>query len=542
MKKNKSKLKNKKNLKSNLKNINEKIKFFFIFLAELKYKFNKKVGKIGYLFITYFLITIIGSLLLYSNFSQTKPGTINYIDSLFASASAFSDTGLSTKITAQDWTMFGQTVIAILILVGGIGVFAIKVYIINYIFGFKLGIFQKEVLSLERRSNKIGELKDVIIVSITIMFILIVFSTFIFFFIFYFSDGNFEVYDKNLNPQYNFNLSLRFATFHSISALNNAGFDIIGNHSLAPYYSNYLLQIWIMILFIIGGIGYPVIYDLYLWIVSIFKKSEKKHKFSLFSKVSLITYFTLSLLGIILVITFETTSKNANNFWNLKTSNAIYWGDGISKSYDYGNGFNKTFAIIFIVFSTRSAGFTTFDLYNLTDTSLAILSILMFIGASPASTAGGIRSTTFAIIILNLFSIMRGKKSTHIFKRKIKGETVNQASIVLILSILLNLISFGILNTSFITHGGNLLTHDWEHQPTERVYGSIHIFFEVTSAFGTSGLTTGITDKLNYISKLSLLLIMFIGQLGISSTILVWGSNNSKFSKYEYLEEDIAIG
>ncbi|MGZ9432701.1 potassium transporter TrkG [Mycoplasma sp. 613B] len=515
-------------------------------LGNLRSKFNKKVGKIRYLFLIYIIITITGSLLLYWNISQTEPGSVSYVDALFTSASAFSDTGLVTKATHSTWTMFGQAVIAILILIGGIGVFAIKVYIFNYIFGLKLGIFSRDVLALERSSNNMGDIKKVILVSVTIMFTVLVISSFGLTFLFYYSKGDFAIDTEFNNPYHNFNLSLRFAIFHSITALNNAGFDIIGDNSLAPYYSNHLLQVWLLLLFIIGGIGYPVVYDFYKYFYCLITK-RKRHKFSLFSKISLVTYFAVAIIGVALVLCFELLSKDQSSFWNLSQSDPTYWGKTSTIGYSYRTHFDKVFAIIFTSFSTRSAGYATFDLYNLTDTSLGILSILMFIGAAPSSTGGGIRSTTLAIILLNLISKMRGKNSTHMFKRKIKDETVNQSSVVLIISILLNLIVFLFLTTSFNTFGGKI---PWDNttistavsESSGRTYGVINVLFEITSAFGTTGLSTGITSHLNSISKIALIFIMFVGQLGISSTILIWGSHNHKFSKYEYIEEDVTIG
>ncbi|UWD34582.1 TrkH family potassium uptake protein [Mesomycoplasma molare] len=522
-----------------------KLKNVYISIVHFVSRFNRKIGKIRYLFLTYIFITIIGSLLLYWDISQVNPGDISYIDALFTSASAFSDTGLVVKNTYEQWTIFGQMIIAILILIGGIGIFAIKVYILNYIFGVKLGIFARDVLLLERSSHNIGDIRRVIIVSITIMFSILIVSSFILFFLFYYSEGNFIPNNNINNPKYDFNLSLRFAIFHSITALNNAGFDMIGKNSLAPYYGNYFLQIWLLFLFMLGGIGYPVIYDIYRFITSFFtSKRRSKYRFTLFSKISLVTYFSVAIVGLALLLTFELTSKDQRTFWNLSFSDPLYWGNGINIGYSYGSNFDKIFALFFTSFSTRSAGFATFDLYNLSDPSLIILSVLMFIGAAPSSTGGGIRSTTLAIILLNLISRMRGKNSTHLFKRKIKDETVNQSSIVLIISFILTFLAVLVLTTSFSTFGGKIA---WDgatelNKGLGRTYGITNVLFEVTSAFGTTGLSTGITSSLNTLSKISLIFIMFIGQLGISSTILIWGSHNHKFTKFEYIEEDVTIG
>jgi Trk-type K+ transport system membrane component len=155
--------------------------------------------------------------------------------------------------------MFGQAIIAILILLGGIGIFAVKVYIFNFIFRQKLNLSTSNILGQERSSKDASLSKKTVIVSVSLILILITLSSFILSFVFYFEVPN-EVNPGN-NPLGDVGLSIRFAIFHSISAINNAGFDIIGSTSLAPYYSAYAMQIIFLILFVIGGIGYPVIYD-----------------------------------------------------------------------------------------------------------------------------------------------------------------------------------------------------------------------------------------------------------------------------------------
>lgn len=157
----------------------------------------------------------------------------------------------------------------------------------------------------------------------------------------------------------------------------------------------------------------------------------------------------------------------------------------------------------------------------------------MFIGAAPASTGGGIRTTTMAILFLSLFSKIMGRPSVRAFRRRIDDETVRMSSIVFSISIFL------IIFISFITMSS---LNNYSGQIDSNKYNFIHIFFEVNSAFGTTGLTCGITDKLNNASKVFLSILMFIGQFGISSTILVWGKKKNYSNKYEYISEPVAIG
>jgi Trk-type K+ transport system membrane component len=206
--------------------------------------------------------------------------------------------------------MFGQAIIAILILLGGIGIFALKVYIFNFILGRKLNLSTSNLLDKERSSKDASLSKKTIIVSISLIFILIALSSFILSFVFYFELPN-EINIKN-NPVGDIGLSIRFAVFHSISAINNAGFDIIGSSSLAPYYTAYTMQLVFMVLFIIGGIGYPVIYDTYSFLRHKVKRLPgKAPAFSLFSKISCISYLAVSVIGLILAFSFETTSMRS---------------------------------------------------------------------------------------------------------------------------------------------------------------------------------------------------------------------------------------
>lgn len=517
----------------------------------LKNRFNNflKFNKVKWIFLTYILIIFFGALLLTSKISLQQGQKITFFEALFTSVSAFSDTGLVVKTTASTFNQFGQAIVAILILIGGAGFFAWKIYIINYIFRFKLSLFQKTLLKTERGANKFGDIKGVIISSLTVFIILIILSSFVLSFYFYNVQGNFDPLKSTAqspefnNPYKNASISIRYAIFHTITALNNAGFDIVGKYSFAPYYSDYFILIWLIILFVIGGIGYPVIYDVYLYIKSkIFKNQRYAMKFSLFSKISVLTYVIVTIVGASLILIFETQSQNPDSFWNKASSSQGFWGD--ESAFSYGTKSNKVFALIFYTFSTRSAGFSIFDTYDLSQPSLIISSLLMFIGSSPSSTGGGIRTTTLAIIILSIWSKILGKKSIHSFKKTISFENSDRASVVFFISLFLVTITLLVGSSSF----ANLSTKTVENPlflnqiNKTRTFNLFHLLFEINSAFGTTGLSTGILNHLNIYTKILLIVIMFIGQLGISSSILIWLSEKSKFNKYEYLSEDVLTG
>ncbi|MGL5205012.1 MAG: potassium transporter TrkG, partial [Metamycoplasmataceae bacterium] len=228
-------MKNKNKDNFNIKPYLKKIKLFFFNLSNIKI-----------IFITYFLVTFLSSLLLLNPYSHAEGADVTYIDALFTAASAFSDTGLVTLVTSETWSMFGQAVIAILIFLGGIGIFAMKVYIFNFIFNRKLNLITSNILGKERSAKDANLSMKTIVVSVSLILILISISSVILSFLFYFEAPS-TINSEN-NPVGDIGLSIRFAIFHSISAINNAGFDIIGPSSLQPYYSTYFLQIMFIIL------------------------------------------------------------------------------------------------------------------------------------------------------------------------------------------------------------------------------------------------------------------------------------------------------
>lgn len=505
------------------KNDNKKIGNFSGFLSYAYYKF-KQWSFVKHLLLFYLFITVIGSLLLFIPISHKNSVNIEYIDALFTSASAFSDTGLSTLTTSETWTVFGQSIIAILILIGGCGWFALKFYLFNILLGRPISFRARETLAGERGSSKLGNTRQIVKISVSILFILVISATIILTIYFYFSNPDQGLYNKfantkidpkefiSSNPNHDVITSLRFGAFHAISALNNAGFDIIGNSSLVPYYHDYGLQIIFIVLFVIGGIGYPVIYDIYMWTKSKFLKQN--FRWSLFTKLSMTTYVLIALIGLSLTFALEVPKENG------------FWQNG------HGTTSDKTMALIFNTMSTRNAGFASIPMGELSNSTHFLYSILMFIGSAPSSTAGGIRTTTLAIMILGLWSRIRGRKSVRVFNRRIPYDTVTRSFVVMLSSFMLVFIGTLVMVSSLQSYGGKL--------PSNVAFDEI--LFEVSSAFGTTGLSTGLTPGLSTITKLTLIIIMFVGQLGVSSSILVWNNKKAKAKKYNYVEEDVSIG
>ena len=486
----------------------------------------RSLSFIKHILVFYLFITVIGSLILFAPFSHQSGVHVGYIDALFTAASAFSDTGLATLTTATTWTYFGQAVIAVLILVGGIGWFALKIYFFNILFGRPISFRNMETLAAERGSSKIGNTRKIVKISVTILFAILIIATIVLSMYFYFVQPETDPFSTgetgmvNENPFHNVATSFRFGLFHAISGLNNAGFDIIGGKSLMPYYHRYGIQIIFIVLFVIGGIGYPVIYDTYLWFKSKFTK--EKFKWTLFSKISTLAYLVIVVVGISSTFGIEATMNGSKSFWG---------------NSSYGSKGDKTMALIFNTLSTRNAGFATIPMGSLSSATLIVYSVMMFIGSAPSSTAGGIRTTTIAIVAMGLWSRVRGNKTVRAFGKKIPDQTVTRSYIVTAAATALIIIAALISTSSFTKHGGSVVEGFGKDQHT-----FTHIMFEVASAFGTTGLSTGITPNISIATKFSLILLMFIGQLGVSSTILVWDSKKNKNRKYKLVEEDVTTG
>ncbi|VEU75906.1 TrkH family potassium uptake protein [Mycoplasmopsis columboralis] len=589
--------------------------------------FKNNLSKLKYLLFVYFLIVLVSTLLLYAPFTQNdldpitgdKVTKLSFVDALFTASSAFSDTGLTVKSTFAQFNVFGQAIIAILIFAGGIGVFALKLFIFNFIFRRKsISLGETKLIQSERGGEDSARVVKLVIVSVKFLLVVTLIFSAILSIYFYFADDasatagikaflreQYPNLPENklayISPKNNIEMAIRFGFFHTISAINNAGFDIISNNSLMPYYSDYFLQICFIILFVIGGLGYPVIYDLRCWLKHKLTKQKGEYNLTLFTKLSLIVYFLVFAFGFIVTLIFEIISKDMNTIWNkyyFKKSELQHFDSyrlwlfngslSLSENWEahqwktpiingsqndyrflsseeiitiknnltpilqrgqmYGNAFQKVFAILFISLSTRSAGFSTSSLSDFTFNSYITYSIMMFIGAAPSSTGGGIRTTTFALILLGIVSTFRGDRKTRLFRRSISRDNTFNALQVFLISLSLVIVATMICVTSFdvYSHGGlntaGSLTKDNVLLQNPETYRLEQIVFEICSAFGTTGLSLGITPGLNVGSKIALTIVMFIGQFGISSLLFVWKRKKRYNTYYEYIEEDVAIG
>ena len=426
----------------------------------------KKI-KPGRIIVLGFLIVILlGTILLMLPISINEGENVSFIDALFTSTSAVCVTGLIAIDTADTFTVFGRTVVALLIQIGGLGVTSVGVGFIMLL-KKKIGIKERTLI---KESMNLDSLKGVVKLVKSILFMTLIFE----------SIGvilSYMVFSKDYAPLDALGISL----FHSIAAFNNSGFDILGGlQNLIPYQNNVLLNLTTCGLIIFGGIGFLVIKEI------IEVRSFKK--FTLHTKIVLIMTGILLVVGTIL----------------LKLTEDISW-----------------LGAFFFSTSARTAGFSTYPLNSFTNAGLFVLIILMFIGASPGSTGGGIKTTTLFTLNKSIYSTSTNKHCTA-FKRKIPLAVILKAFNITILALFVICIGTFILSI------------------LEPNYTFMQLLFEVTSAFGTVGLSTGITPDLSALSKFIISLIMFIGRLGPMTIATIWSFK--KPSDACYSEETVIIG
>lgn len=414
----------------------------------------------------FFLVIMIGTFLLMSPISRNDGVEVSFIDALFTSTSAVCVTGLIAIDTADTFNLFGKTVVASLIQIGGLGVTSIGVGLIILIgrnVGIKERMLVKEALNLNSMKGIVKLIKAVLIMTISFELVGAALSYIVF-------SKDYESLD-----------ALGISLFHSIAAFNNSGFDILGNFkNLAEYKDNILLNLVTCSLIIFGGLGFLIIKEI------IEKHSFKK--FSLNCKLVLTMTCILLISGTILLKLTE----------NISLITAFFYST-----------------------SARTAGFSTAPLNQFTNAGLFTIIILMFIGASPGSTGGGIKTTTFFVIIKNVYSVATNKHCT-LFKREISKSSIAKSYIVAALSLLIVIIDTFVICI------------------LEQQYSFIQILFEVTSAFATVGLSTGITPYLTDLSKFIITVTMFIGRLGPLTMATIWTFKPQ--SNVHYLEEDVTIG
>lgn len=466
-------------------------------LSDLNLIFKKEYLNPAQLFIASFLVLILigtGMLML----PRATYGGISFIDALFTATSAVCVTGLIVVDTATFFTGFGHSIILVLIQIGGLGIMTFTAYFSYFFKGgssYHNHLMLKDMINAEKLGDVFSMVKKIILLTFGIE---LIGAVFIFF---------------NINSGYftSFGNQIYFSVFHSISSFCNAGFSTLSNNLFEEGFRfNYSLQIVVMILIVIGGIGFPVLlntlnylkYQIHNKLVPFTNRKAIRYRpwiVNINTKIILVTTAILLVGGTLMYYIFEYNNTLAPH-----------------------SAFGKWVTAAFGAVTPRTAGYNTVDMSLLNFQTLMFMIFLMWIGASPGSTGGGIKTSTFAVATLNFFSLARGKERVEVYKREISQVSIRKAFSVIALSLIVTGVAV------FLLVG------------LEPDKGILALTFEVFSAYSTVGLSTGITDDMSYFGKIVLIFTMFIGRVSMF-TILVAFLKSVKSKSYQYPKESILI-
>jgi len=468
------------------------IYFFIIFALEIgkgsRFLANIHLGPAQMLTFS-FIILICGGTFLLMLPEMTTGHAIRLVDALFTATSASCVTGLIVVDTATYFTLKGQIIIMLLIQLGGLNIISFATFFATFYRqspGIKYQSLMKDFLSVDAFSDTKMLLRRIFSFSLIIEAIGCVFI--------YFLWGDQIVFKTDQQRWF-------FSLFHAISSFNNAGFSLFTNGLYEPVIrTSYFLHLTIAVLIFLGGIGFLALQDM-LSIRSIRDRMRNPwRKFAVNTRVVLITSVFLICFGALV-------------FYLLERNNTLK-GLGV---------LGTIITCIFQAVTPRTAGFNTVDFTQLVNPTLIFLMFLMFVGASPGSTGGGIKTTTFAVLIKSVITTITGRKSLEFFRQSIKEEAVSKAYAIVLFSLLLTLVS-----SFFLTI-------------TEKNISFIRLLFEEISAFGTVGLTTGVTPLLTEAGKAIIIASMFIGRIG-TLTLALTLSKRAPYTKYKYSTANLQIG
>ncbi len=445
---------------------------------------------------SYLVVILLGAILLAMPFASRSGQSTNFVDSLFTSTSAVAVTGLVVKDTLAHWSIFGQIIILLLIQIGGLGYITLFTF---FMLVFQGKVTLKQEMMLQETLNN-PTIKEIMKLARHIFYFVIIFegTGAIILFLRFLEPVTFYPFAVNLS---NFNVeniiySAWLGLFHAVSAFNNAGFDLMGNFtSFTNYVTDPIVTFTVAGLIITGGIGFFVLSDVYKTFLG------RQPKLSYHSKIAIAATIFLIVSGTVLVFILE--------YGNPKTIGNLNLPAKVMASY-------------FQSVTARTAGFNTIATGTLTNATLLFVIALMFIGASPGGTGGGIKTTTATAIFYYVKSMINRKNTVEIWYRRIPYDAVNKAVTIFVISI--TFIFFMTLIISSI-------------EP----FAFVRVLFEVVSAYGTVGLSTGITPFLSPLSKLLIVFTMYAGRVGILSIILIF-SMQLRRGKILLAQEELTVG
>ena len=431
---------------------------------------------------SFILVIVAGTFTLMLPFATNNNVSLSFWDALFVATSATCVTGLSPVNIGQDFSIFGQIIILFLIQIGGLGIMTLSssmAILLGKSMGMKDRIVMQDLLDVNSLEDLVAMVTDIVRYTLVIELWGAVILTFAF------------TYDG-----FEFTQALFYGVFHSISAFCNAGFALFDN-SLESYALNPLVHGTISLLIILGGLGFIVLKE----IRNVVLKPKSFARFTLHTKIVFVMSAGLTFAGAIF----------------------IFFGEFLGALDGY-TLYEKIQISLFQSITLRTAGFNTIPLTNLNSFTIYGISLFMFIGASPGSTGGGIKTTTLAILLQSIRSTIRGVKDIDLYDRSIHSSTVVRATALTFISI--------IITSAFI-----LLMMKIEPEQS-----FLSIFFEVISASGTVGLSLGVTSFLSVAGKLAISFVMFIGRVGPITLLLAIGQQKQVRGKFDYPVGTIMIG
>ncbi|WP_337019858.1 TrkH family potassium uptake protein [Oceanobacillus massiliensis] len=452
-------------------------------MYDSRYQWINKLTPVQMLLFFYLIAVILSTIILALPVAHQDGVEIAFIDVLFTAVSAISVTGLSTISIADSLSTTGIILLGLIMQLGAVGIMAIGT-LIWLLLGKRIGLKERSLIMTDQNQTSfqgmVRLIKEIVYVLLVIELIgFLILGTY---FLQYFPTAG-EAYLHGF--------------FGTISAISNGGFDITGQ-SLIPFKDDYFVQFINILLIIFGAIGFPVLIEVKEYL---FQRTDARHsfRFSLFTKVTTTTFFILIVVGSIVIYLLDMNYFFADKTWH-----------------------ESLFYSLFQSVTTRSGGLATMDVSKLTESNELFMSLLMFIGASPSSAGGGIRTTTFALALIYVFTYIRGGSTIRIFNREIHEEDLAKAVSVTLVAFIIVFLSLLVMTIIEPFSLGQLL-------------------FEVASAFGTVGLSLGITGDLTTFSKILLMLLMFLGRVGIMTFLLIFKRKKSKVN-YHYPKEKIIIG
>lgn len=428
-------------------------------------------------------VIFIGAILLSLPISSQSGKATPFIDCIFTSTSAVCVTGLVIVDTGTYWSYFGKTVIMSLIEIGGLGFMSVTT-LVFLLLGKRITLKERLVMQEAMNSNSLQG-----IVKMAKYVLIFTFSVEI---------TGAVLFSTQFIPKFGIAKGIYYSVFHAISAFCNAGFDLMGNfNSLTAYADNTVIILTVSALIVIGGLGF------YVWVEIYNCKSLKR--LSLHSKV--VIYMTLVLIvgGAIFMYLFEMNNPSTMQGMSIK---------------------GKFLSSVFASITPRTAGFNSISTVDMSPAGRFLTIILMFIGGSPGSTAGGIKTATLVVLIMTVVSVARGREDTEIFKRRINKHLVYRAFVIVVISLTLVI---AVTMALSITEQRSI--------PVE------YLLYEATSAFATVGLSLGVTSELSFVGKIIIALTMYAGRVGPLTILLaLHKSRRGKTGNIKYPEGKILIG